>query len=574
MRLPRSRPRPPTVVFWTLVVASWWPLLIAGSHRWLAFDDWTLLITRQRVLESQGFLDFLLRPHNEHFLPGLMFWDLGLASIFGIDSYFPWTVTVIAALVLTVWILRRLMVTIGMSPLAAALAAPAPLLWSDFSGSLAWVPETVFVLYLALVLGHLTLVVADRATSVRREVAGAGLSTAAVLFHTGAAAAVLPVVGILVLQRRWRAAALSSIPLAIYGTWLLTWGQKGEVFGDLLRREGGDAVAGDLSKIEFAWTIGGQGFRFLAGDGAPFVWAALVVGGLALAWRKRHEPAGAVLLALVAMSVIAVGAVTHTRSAVGSFVKTSPQSRYAVLAVLPLIPVAGLLLQTGVRWAAQRTRWPRTIAISSAAVLAWGFGAAVLVAAVGRPEDEGVTVTHSVRRTMAAIISTPGTRASRPDLALMPEFFDLDVSGVWELHDWGWYDPAPSADTGRMLAMQAKFMIYGEPRRPGDGRARIRPGAAITRTQVGDCWTLTPDDPTTENRTVVDPSDGPVVFAVTDGAENISIQARRDGLRSPWFALLADPESDDVRVHPDPGVEIFLELTGPVTVCDADIGRG
>jgi len=562
------------VLFWSLVTAACVPLFVTGSGRWLGFDDWTLLITRQRVLTSQGLLDFLLRPHNEHFLGGLMFWDLGLASLFGIDSYLPWTITIVAALVFTAWVLRRLMERIGVSPLAASLVAPTVMIWTDFGGALSWAPETVFVLYLALVLTHLTLVVSEGQTSVRRETAGMALSLAAVLMHSGAAAAVVPIVGVLLLQRRWRAAALSSIPVAFYGTWLLTWGQKEEVFGDLLRREGGEYVAGDLSKFEFARAIGGQGFRFLAGGAGSFLWSVLVVGGLALAWRQRRDPVGAVLLVLVAMSVIAVGAVAQTRSAVGSFVTTSPQGRYAVLAVLPLLPIAGLLLQNGVRWVASRTRWPRTIAISSAAVLACGFTISILVAAVGRPEGEGVTVTNSVRRAMAAIISTPGTRQSRPDLALMPDFFDLDVSGVWALHDWGWYDPAPVAELRELLKVQARFFVHGEPRHPDDAPALLRPAASMMVDTIGRCTRLTPTNEADDNRVIIARSDSPVVFAVTEGAENIDVQARRDDARSGFFSLLSDPETDDIRVHPDAGVQIVLELTGPVTICDADVEQG
>lgn len=562
------------MLFWMLVVAACVPLFVAGSQRWLAFDDWTLLITRRRVLETQGFLDFLLRPHNEHWLPGLMFWDLGLASMFGIDSYLPWTMTVVAALVLTAWILRNLMVAIGMTPLSAALAAPAVMIWSDFGGSLTWVPETVFVLYLALVLAHLTVVVTHRDTTVRREVAGASLSLLAVLFHTGAVAAVLPVVGVLALQRRWRAATLSAVPLGVYGLWLLTWGQKAEVFADLLRRESSFTPAGDLSRPQFAWLIGGQGFRFIAGPVAPFVWAALVIGGLVMAWRRRSGQVGVVLLALVAMSVIAVGAITQSRSELGSLASDSPQSRYAVLATLPLLPVAGLLLQTAVLRVVHRSRAPRAVAAGAVAALACWVVAASVGAAAWRPEDKATVLSQSGRDTMAAIISTSATRETRPDLALIPVLFDLDVSGVWDLHGWGWFDPEPVLDQERLLTVQARFLVYGGNRLPDDLPARLAPGAAVVVTARDECWTLSPRNTTSGNRTTIDTSDGPVVLEVVDGASNIRVQARRGDDRSPWHPLLADPETPDVRVHPDPGVQIVLEFTGPATLCGVTLDGG
>lgn len=562
------------MLFWTLVMAGCVPLLVAGSQRWLAFDDWTLLITRRRVLETQGFLDFLLLPHNEHWLPGLMFWDLGLASAFGINSYLPWTMTVVAALVLTAWILRTLMTDIGMTPLAAALAAPAVMIWSDFGGSLTWVPETVFVLYLALVLAHLTIVVTHRDTTVRREVTGASLSLLAVLLHTGAAAAVLPVVGVLALQRRWRAAALSAIPLGVYGLWLVTWGQNPEVFADLLQREGGFTEAGDLSRPEFAWLISGQGFRFIAGPAAPFVWAALVVGGLVIAWRRRSEQIGAVLLALVAMSVIAVGAITQSRSDLGSLASDSPQSRYAVLAALPLLPVAGLLLQTAVSLVVRRSRAPRVVAAGAITALACWLVAASVGAAALRPEDKATVLSRSGRDTMAAMISTPATRETRPDLALIPVLFDLDVSGVWDLHEWGWFDPEPVTDARLLLEIQARFLVDSSPRRPADSIALLLPGEQVVVTPANGCWALAPRDGGATNRTAIDTSDGPTWFTVGAGAENISVQARRGGERSRWHSLLVDPDTGDVRVHPDSGVEIVLELTGPVTICDAIVETG
>ncbi|MFZ9483531.1 MAG: hypothetical protein ACO3AV_11595, partial [Ilumatobacteraceae bacterium] len=64
---------------------------------------------------------------------------------------------------------------------------------------------------------------------------------------------------------------------------------------------------------------------------------------------------------------------------------------------------------------------------------------------------------------------------------------------------------------------------------------------------------------------------GPTFAVVVDGVENIEVQARRDGFRSAWYRLIADPSTPDIRILTDHDVTLLLRLTGPATFCEADL---
>jgi hypothetical protein len=560
------------LLFWILSAAGAASLVWRGRPRWFTFDDWTLLVTRRRVWETEGLLDFLLLPHNEHLLPGLTLWDIGLASIFGIDSYLPWTLSIVAALVFIAVVLRRAMHDIGVPSMVAAASAPVVMVWPDFAGALSWAPETVFILYLALGVAHLLLVLGDHVDD-RRAALGALLSTLAILFHSGAALTTGVIVLVLVASRRWRAATWSALPLLGYGLWFLTWGQKPEVFSETLRRFTDPVqVSADSDKFQFVRIIAGQGFRFLMPVGGWFVWVAIVACGAFLAVRRWGTTTGRVVSALTGSSILAVAAITVSRSRVGAFADTNPQSRYAVLVVVPLLPLIALelwLAATGLRALLSRTRlggaWTTRLSTATITVC---LAALVIAGILATERDtQAVTTSRSVRRVMSAIVSTPSTRETRPDIALIQVLFDLDVGGVWSLVDWGWFSPDRITDPEVLLIPQVRFLVAGGLRRSTDDPVALRLSDTIDRHARGDgCVVLSPlAEP---NRVFLVRGSGPSYMAVPEGARNIELRAQRDGVRSEWFRLSGDPTTADFRILSDPDVDLVIRLLGPATFCD------
>lgn len=569
MTTPDRSDRRARAVFWILSAVGAVSLVWRGRPQWFAFDDWTLLIARRHVWETDGLVDFLLLPHNEHMLPGLTLWDIGLASIFGIDSYLPWTLTIVAVFVFTAVVLRRVMAAIDVPPLLAAAWAPVVMVWADFGGALTWAPETVFVLYLALGLAHLLLVVPDT-VSHQKAAAGAALSAVAILLHSGAALSSGVIVLVLVAARRWRAAGWSCLPLGGYAVWLVTWGGRPPVANAVLWQGADPATAaGTTGWLPLTRAIAGQGFEFLAGPAGGAVWFAVVAGGIVLVWHSRSTAQGRILAALTGMSVLAVGAIVQSRSNIGSFVVSSPQSRYSVLVVLPLLPVVALELYAIARWITPRLGGDRARARHALVLLATG-SFAVAVAVHTTRDTKNTQISFAVRRTMAAIASTPSTRDSRPDVGVMPVKFDLGVGGVWSLIDWGWYDPEPTTDSVALLTTQVRFLVTGGVRRPDDEPVTLRPDDRVEGTDDGDgCVTLIPR--AESNRTLIIREPGPAFLLITEGAENVELQARRDDHRSEWNRLTLDPTTSDIRILSDPDVDLSIRLSGPATFCETSI---
>jgi hypothetical protein len=279
--------------------------------------------------------------------------------------------------------------------------------------------------------------------------------------------------------------------------------------------------------------------------------------------------------ALVGLSLVSLAALTVSRAEIGALVDASPQSRYSVLIVMPLLPLIALELHLAWQWFRVRltrtrlgeARTTQVMAIAGAACIAV-FSMAVITST--EREGDRVRTSRLIRRTMSAIVSTPSTRETRSDIALMPFFFDLDVGGVWSLVDWGWFEPEEVTDPKNLLAIQARFLVYSGLHEPSDDPVTLHLGADVESDRgEGSCVSLSPLSDS--NRVALIRGTGPSFMVITDGAENVELRALRDGVRSNWHRLLDDPTTSDVRILSDPEVDLVMRLLGPATFCETSV---
>lgn len=261
----------------SLVVAA--PLLLwLGNQRWFSSDEWGFLVSYS--LDDPG---GLFAPQNGHWstLPVVAFQVL--YSTIGIRSYVAYQVMSVATHLLAVVVVRVVMRRAGVRPWVATLAALSLLLFGNGQQNIFVAIQISFVG--AFVLGVCQVLLADHDGAVSWRDGLGVLAGVAALLCSAVGVAMIPVVAVAVLLRRgWRAAALHVVPVVgVYGAWFAL---------NRPRTTAGTTDAGPVEALGniVRWDILGEAgsFRDLAANpwlGA--VLAAVLVGGLAVAWQGR-----------------------------------------------------------------------------------------------------------------------------------------------------------------------------------------------------------------------------------------------------------------------------------------------
>ena len=202
-----------------IVVAAWALIAHLGNYFWFHGDEWDFLVTR-----NAGDIGDLLRPHNEHIsvLPILVY--RALWHLFGLHSYDPYQLCVIALHLTAAVLLRAVMRRSGVNPWIATAAASVFVLFGPGEENIIWAFQIGFTGTLAFGLAQLLL--ADHAGPVgRRDWAALGFGVLALL-SSGLSPLTTAVVGAVVLVRRgWRPALLQTVPLGVaFVAWWVTIG--------------------------------------------------------------------------------------------------------------------------------------------------------------------------------------------------------------------------------------------------------------------------------------------------------------------------------------------------------------
>jgi hypothetical protein len=259
------------LVFAVVLIAAFVLYVVNGRTQWFFFDEWDFLAGRKATS-----INDLFRPHVQHWstLPILVY--RGLFNVFGLRTYVPYQLPVIALHLVAAGLLRAIMRRLGVDPWIATAAAGLFALFGAASENIVWAFQLAW--QMSLVFGLLHLILADHDGPVtRRDAYGLGLGALG-LMCSGVAVTMTLVVGIAVLIRRgWRLALFHTVPLAaIYLVWFLAIGHQGY----------DDVGTGSGTVLRFA--VRGYGAMFDALGQLPFYgWAlgAMTAAGLVLAWR-------------------------------------------------------------------------------------------------------------------------------------------------------------------------------------------------------------------------------------------------------------------------------------------------
>jgi len=323
--------RPALITFAAAEVIGMIVYIVNGSKVWffgVFGDEWDFLAARHLSVHD------LLVPHGDHLvaLPALTF--RVLYGVFGLHTYLPYQLCSIGLHLVAAALLRVLMRRAGVDPWIATAAGALFVFFGSGSQDILIAFQITFTG--ALVFGLIQLLLADHDGPIdRRDVLGL-LAGFGALLCSDVSIVMVAAVGIAcVLRRRWRAAALHTVPIALaYLAWMHAYGRPART--DLHVHQIVRSVRTTLTK-----SFGALGQLPFFG----WVLAVVLLVGLTVAWRdtnraQRRERFSAVAALGLAAPIFA-GILAITRFGLsGQFAASSRYLHIIAALVLPALAVA------------------------------------------------------------------------------------------------------------------------------------------------------------------------------------------------------------------------------------------
>src|SRR4051794_608957 len=274
-RRPMTRARLAVLVFAAVEAAGAVLYVVNGRRVWffgVFGDEWDFLAGRSLTIHD------LLQRHGDHLvaLPALVF--RVLYTVVGLRSYLPYQLCAIALHLAAAALLRVVMRRAGVDPWIATAAAGLFVLFGAGSQDILIAFQITFSG--ALVLGLVQLLLTDHDDPIDRRDWLAVLAGLGALLCSDVAIVMIAAVGIAaLLRKRWWAAAIQTIPLAlVYGAWLWAYGRGARTNHDVVRisrsaRTTISATFDALAQVPFlGWVLG-----------------AMLVAGLVLAVQQHRS---------------------------------------------------------------------------------------------------------------------------------------------------------------------------------------------------------------------------------------------------------------------------------------------
>jgi hypothetical protein len=380
-----------TATFAAVEVVALGLWLYLGRFQWFFRDEWEFIAGR-----TTTDLDTFFRPHNEHWTTApivayrLLYW------LFGMRSYLPYRLLVLAVYLTTAALLLLIMRRAGVHPWIATAAAS---LFAFFGAGWQNIIQPFQVCFTgALMFGLLQLLLADHDGPFdRRDWLGIGAGLVG-LMCSGVGVAMIVIVGISVcLRRGWRLAMLHVVPAATcYVVWLTTIGRR--------RYGSHHATAENV----FRFVASGLRGSYRALGQIPalgIVLAAVLIVGLALAIaetrRARNAYELAAPIALLAGSVIVLAITALGRVEFGP--DFARESRYLSLVAAMTIPALAVAADALVR------RWRRLMPLAIAIFL---VGIPGNISALADDQRQLKPAYKATRQTMLSLARVPRARVT------------------------------------------------------------------------------------------------------------------------------------------------------------------
>jgi len=377
--------------FAAAIMVATFVFAIVGRHQWFIRDDWSVLITRRQIGVLDGTMHEYFVAQDGHWMTVPVLVYRVLEALFGLGSYWPFLVPVLIVHVASVVMLRAVCRRVGVSPWTSTLVCSIVLVLGSGWENIVFAVQITYNLTLLAFLAQLLLVDHDGPVD-RRDVVGSVLAVIGTASSGFGPFFVFGIALLLVIRRRWLAAAIGVFPSALaYVWWWVSYG--GDPVADSSGRPLGRLPAfvrlGVESTLQALVPIAS-----LTGIVAVAVVAVLLL-------RRRDPASHDVIVAMAATMMFMFVGVGIER--IGISIDIAASSRYVYMAVFLIVPSfalavdelrrpgreflvagwillaattgvqSGLLVINGSDWAAQAQRERRELSLIAGAQLPDGF---------------------------------------------------------------------------------------------------------------------------------------------------------------------------------------------------------
>lgn len=307
-------------------------LYIVGRHQWFIRDDWQFVFTRERIHRTAGLDDMLFVAQDGHWMTLPIIVYRVIHAFFGTGSYWPYLVPTMACHLGIAAMVRKLSLRMGVTPWTATILAAMLAVFGSGWENIVFAIQIVYNLSLLGFLAHLSLIDHDGPPD-RRDAFGVVAGLVAVSSSGFGPFFILGTLAFTVLRRRWKSAAIATIPTALASAWWwLFWG----------RDPAGDSNRGSWSQLPAYVNRGLDAvFQGLTST-ASLVGVALVATLAVLLWRQRNPAAHDLMLSLAITAVAIYVGLGIQRGGFGT--DTAASSRYVYIGAVLLIPAFGVAI--------------------------------------------------------------------------------------------------------------------------------------------------------------------------------------------------------------------------------------
>jgi hypothetical protein len=312
-------------------------LYLVGRHQWFIRDDWAFIFTREKIHRASGLDDMLFMAQDGHWMTLPIIAYRIIHAIFGTGSYWPYLIPTMACHLGLAAMVRRLSLRVGVTPWTATILAGMLAVFGSGWENIVFAIQLVYNLSLLAFLVHLSLIDHDGPPN-RRDAAGVIAGLVAVSSSGFGPFFVVGTLVFILLRRRWKAAAIATIPTVLASAWWwYFWGQ--DPAGESLN----SPISGVPAYVNRGLSAVFQGMT----STASLVGISLLATLAVLLWRQRDAAAHDLMLSLaVTAASIYVGLATQR----GGFgLETAANSRYVYIGAALLMPAFGVAVDQLIR---------------------------------------------------------------------------------------------------------------------------------------------------------------------------------------------------------------------------------
>ena len=382
--------------------------VVVGRRQWFIRDDWAFLLTRTVIRDTRGVDDWLFTAQDGHWMtPPILVYRL-IQNLFGLESYWPYLVPVMALHVGAVLLVRILCRRVGVSAWTTTLLCSVLLVFGGGWENIVFGIQITYNMSLVAFLAQVVLVDHEGRAD-RRDVGGAVLGVIGVMSSGFGPFFILGVFVLLASRRRWTAAAIAVAPQALaYAWWFVFWSSDNAAA----------VTPGPRSQVP-AFAVRGITATFESLMGIASLAGVAILATVAIAvWAGASWRVQSLLLTMWVVVVAMFLGVGVQR--IGFGVDSAAASRYQHFAAMMLVPALGLAIDHVARWSMPVHRAVRLVVFAS------------VVLNAGWLQVRGAEWADRARGeqgTFELVVGSP--LAGTVDPQIGPEPFSPDVSVAW-----------------------------------------------------------------------------------------------------------------------------------------------